>query len=134
MTPTLMSIMEHVVSTVPYYRAGSLVPGYVVGGKTGTAQIWDPALDRGKGAWRQDAFNYSFVGFIARRAGHPDVVIAVQIHEGHPSTRSGLLPVESFQLFRRIATDTMATPALVTELPVSTGASPAPGGSGDNAP
>ncbi|HEY8869555.1 MAG TPA: penicillin-binding protein 2 [Candidatus Limnocylindrales bacterium] len=134
MTPTLMAIMEHVVSTVPYYRAGSLVPGYVVGGKTGTAQIWDPQLDHGKGAWRQDAFNYSFVGFIARHAGHPDVVIAVEIHEGHPTGRSSLLPVESFQLFRRIATDTMATPALVSELSATASASGAPAAPAGTAP
>ena len=80
-----------------------------MGGKTGTAQIWDPKADHGKGAWKS-TYNYSFIGFI----GHdrPQVVIAITIREAKPLTiAQGFLPlnVESYTLFRRVATDAMAT-------------------------
>ena len=39
----LRALMTHVVTTVPYYHAGTYIPGYTVAGKTGTAQIWDSA-------------------------------------------------------------------------------------------
>ena len=38
---TLQGIMHHVLSAVPWYAKQSLIKGYQVGGKTGTAQIWD---------------------------------------------------------------------------------------------
>ncbi len=40
-------LMDHVVDEVPFYRDRTLVPGYHVGGKTGTAQIWDAQGERG---------------------------------------------------------------------------------------
>ena len=46
---TLIGMMNHVVTTVPFYRDRTLVPGYDVGGKTGTAQIWDPKANNGMG-------------------------------------------------------------------------------------
>jgi cell division protein FtsI/penicillin-binding protein 2 len=51
---------------VPFYRDRTLIPGYEVGGKTGTAQIWDS--ENGQGRWKVNLFNYSFVGYIAREA------------------------------------------------------------------
>ncbi len=106
---TLTNLMTYVVHTVPWYRANTLVKGYVVGGKTGTAQIWDPTLNHGHGGWMTTRYNNTFVGYIGRNA--PDLVIAVQIHEGKPLViRQGDLPlaVESYELFRRIATDSMS--------------------------
>ena len=106
--------MNHVVTEVPFYRDRTLIPGYYVGGKTGTAQIWDAKA----GDWKYNLFNYSFVGYIGRQTGRPDVVVAVQIHEGTPSiARIGHLemPVMSFELFRRIAQDAITTPDLVPE-------------------
>lgn len=106
----LVGLMRHVVTEVPFYRDRTLVPGYVVGGKTGTAQIWDPKLNGGRGDWKQNVFNFSFVGFIGRQ--DPELVVAVQIREARPTVvRIGYqdMPVFSFELFRRIATDAITT-------------------------
>src|SRR6185369_5485911 len=80
--------------------------GYYVGGKTGTAHLWDSSLRGGKGDWKHNIFNYSFVGFIGKTA--PRLVIAVQVREGTPTINVQghiEMPVMSFELFRRIATD-----------------------------
>ncbi len=118
LTPTLVKMMNHVVTEVPFYRDRTLVPGYFVGGKTGTAQIWDPSLNGGKGAWKNNIFNYSFVGYIGRQIGQPELLVAVRIEEGRPTVaRVGHLemPVMSFELFRRIATDAITTPGLLPD-------------------
>jgi len=118
---TLVKMMRHVVTEVPFYRDRTLVPGYDVGGKTGTAQIWDPKDNEGNGAWKRNLFNYSFVGYIGRETGRPDLIVAIQIEEGTPTVaRVGHLemPVMSFELFRRIATDAITTPDLLTDRPI----------------
>jgi len=110
----LVKLMNHVVTEVPFYRGRTLIPGYEVGGKTGTAQIWDAK----KGRWKVNLFNYSFIGYIAREAGRPDLIVAVRISEGRPSVaRVGHLemPVMSFELFRRIALDAITTPGLLPQ-------------------
>lgn len=122
LSPTMMSLMNRVVTKVDHYRDRTVVPGFYVGGKTGTAQIWDPKLNGGRGAWKSNVFNYTFVGFIGRRAGHPDLVIAVRIHEARPVVRNdGALemPRMSFELFQRIASTAVNTPGLLPELPIS---------------
>jgi cell division protein FtsI/penicillin-binding protein 2 len=109
---TILRMMDHVVEEVDFYRDRTIVPGYHVGGKTGTAQIWDAK----KKAWKHNLFNYSFVGYISREAGTPDLVVAVRIEEGRPRLpRLGHLemPVMSFELFRRIATNAITTPDLL---------------------
>jgi cell division protein FtsI/penicillin-binding protein 2 len=110
----LQALLRNVVKKVPFYRDRTLIPGLTVGGKTGTAQIWDAE----KKAWKVNRFNYSFVGFIARERDHPDLVVAVRIEEGTPTVvRLGHLemPVMSFELFRRIAHDAISTPDLVPD-------------------
>src|SRR5207245_10481221 len=82
---TLIGMKNHVVTTVPFYRNRTLIKGYDVGGKTGTAQIWDPKLNGGSGGWKVNIFNYSFIGYIGRQAGKPDLVVAIRIEEGTPT-------------------------------------------------
>ena len=117
----LLGLADHVIEEVPFYRDRTQVPGYHVGGKTGTAQIWDSELGR----WKINLFNYSFIGYIAREKGVPDLVVAVRIEEGKPTVaRVGQLemPVMSFELFRRIATNAINTPDLLNDrvIPVTT--------------
>ena len=116
MSHEMTDLMSHVIHTVPWYRANTLVPGYVIGGKTGTAQIWDPKANHGRGGWKP-TYNYSFIGYIGR--GHPQVVVAITIHEATPTVvAQGFLPlpVESYELFRRVATDAMTA----LDLPMTT--------------
>ena len=116
LSKTLTYMMKHVVESVPIYADRTLIDGYVVGGKTGTAQIWDAKARGGKGAWKSNIFNYSFVGYIGREAGRPDLVIAVRIEEGRPTIRGAgqiEMPVMSFELFKRIAHDAIRTPDLL---------------------
>jgi len=120
LSPTLTDLMNHVVTEVPFYRDRTLIPGYFVGGKTGTAQIWDSTLRDGLGDWKKDLFNYSFVGYVGRHEGTPELVVAVRINEARPTViRVGQIemPVMSFELFRRIATDAITTPALLPDRP-----------------
>ncbi len=112
----LIDMMGHVVDEVPFYHDRTIVPGYHVGGKSGTAQIWDTKTND----WKQNLFNYSFIGYIGREAAVPDLVVAVRIEEGRPRRASGgslEMPVMSFELFRRIATDAITTPDLLGSRP-----------------
>ena len=125
---TLVGMMNHVVTEVPFYRDRTLIPGYYVGGKTGTAQIWDTETND----WKRNAFNYSFVGYVGREEGVPELVVAVRINEATPSVlKVGQieLPQMSFELFRRIATNAIKTPGLLPDQPrdgVAAGATPGP--------
>jgi cell division protein FtsI/penicillin-binding protein 2 len=118
----LVGLMKHVVTEVPWYRDRTRIRGYVVGGKTGTAEIWDAK----KGRWKATVFNHTFVGFVGRTG--PELVVAVRINEGTLTViEQGNLemPVESFELFRRVATDAVTT----LGIPRATRASPSPGAS-----
>ena len=124
LSATLVSLMNHVVTEVPFYRDRTLIDGYYVGGKTGTAQIWDSTARGGRGDWKHNLFNYTFVGYIGRDTGIPDLVISVKIDEGTPTiARVGQLemPVMSFELFRRIAHDAITRPGLLPERRVPAG-------------
>jgi cell division protein FtsI (penicillin-binding protein 3) len=108
LSDSLTGLMTHVVTAVPSYAQSTYIPGYFVGGKTGTAQIWDPTLNNGKGDWMSDIYDYSFYGWVGHSS--PDMAIGAVIYQGKPTKVSqGVLamPVQSTELFRRIATDTV---------------------------
>jgi len=110
----LSGLMDHVLAS-PWYADQSRVPGYWVGGKTGTAQVWDSTLGR----WLHNTFNFSCVGFIGRANGHPDLIIAVRIQEAQPDRNARgqlVLSMTSTELFQRVATDAITTPGLLPPL------------------
>jgi len=97
-------ILKHVTGSVPWYAAGSLIPGYEIGGKTGTAQIWNSR----KGQWKKRRFNHSFIGFVGGRK--QEYVIAVRLEEPVPmKVEQGSLPlrIESYELFQMVARTTI---------------------------
>ena len=105
LSDTLRQLMIHVVDAGPSYAVQTKIPGYVVGGKTGTAQIWDPQA----GGWLPDTYNHTFVGFVGNPA--PEVVILVRIHDTIPRVpvRWGMtLELTSNELWRRVALDAIS--------------------------
>ena len=103
---TLTSMMRNTVTAVPWYAAWTLIPGYNVGGKTGTAQIWDPKINN----WISNKFDFSFIGYLGQKK--PEYVIAVEIDHGTPDILAqGIFQqdITSNELFRRIARDAIQT-------------------------
>jgi stage V sporulation protein D (sporulation-specific penicillin-binding protein) len=73
----LESIMEAVVNTNYYFYQMSQTPaGYIVGGKTGTAQIAQPS-----GGYYANLFNGTFIGFVG--TNKPQYVIMVEVNQPH---------------------------------------------------
>jgi cell division protein FtsI (penicillin-binding protein 3) len=100
----LRDMMVYVAEEGPRYAQETLIDGYVVGGKTGTAQIWDSR----SGSWLENVYNHTFVGFVG--AERPEAVILVRIHDTEPSVhRRGRMTLEmtSNALFRRVAQGTI---------------------------
>ena len=96
----LRQLLVHAVNSGPRYQRQAQIPGYLVGGKTGTAQIWDAR----RGAWKEDVFNHTFCGFVG--GDEPELVIVVRIHDAAPLIEESWgmsLEVTSSELFRRIA-------------------------------
>jgi len=116
----LRDLMVHVVASVPHYAETTLIPNYVVGGKTGTAQIWDAA----RGAWKEHSYNHTFAGFVGGE--QPAAVIIVRIHDAEPTVKRRfgyILALTSNEVFRRVAQDVIEVldlPPLQQPAPVST--------------
>lgn len=70
---TMRSLLRYVMEE--RYR-DMLVPGYLVGGKTGTAEVWDAE----RGDWSTDRLDFSLFGFVEDATGHR-YVIAVAIRD-----------------------------------------------------
>jgi stage V sporulation protein D (sporulation-specific penicillin-binding protein) len=106
LSDTLRQLMIHVVDAGPGYAAQTKIPGYVVGGKTGTAQIWDPQ----SGGWLPDTYNHTFVGFVGN--DKPEAIILVRIHDTIPRVPVSwgmTLEMTSNELWRRVALDAIST-------------------------
>ncbi|MEP7378711.1 MAG: penicillin-binding protein 2, partial [Chloroflexota bacterium] len=101
LSDTLRELSIHVVNAGPNYAQDTLIPDYIVGGKTGTAQIWDSQA----GEWMPHVYNHTFVGFIG--AEKPEAVILVRIHEAVPQGHGYKIQLSSNELFRRVALDTI---------------------------
>ena len=103
---TLQGIMHHVLSSVPWYAQQSLIPGWQVGGKTGTAQIWMPQ----QAQYSPNTFNFSFVGYVG--GDKPAAVVVLRIGEARPKIKGHgklVLNITSYGLFERVARDAIDT-------------------------
>ncbi len=120
----LRQLMVHVVEAGPHYATETLIPNYLVGGKTGTAQIWDARA----GGWMPDTYNHSFVGFVG--GDRPEAVILVRIHDTEPTVVrkwGKTLEMTSNALFRRVAQDVIS----VLEIPPAGSTPTEPGSSAE---
>jgi cell division protein FtsI/penicillin-binding protein 2 len=105
LSATLRQLMIHVVDDGPDYAAQTKIADYVVGGTTGTAQIWDPQA----GGWLPDTYNHTFVGYVGDPM--PEAIILVRIHDTTPSVKVSwgyTLEMTSNELWRRVATDAIS--------------------------
>ncbi len=124
LSKSLVTLLKYVVTKVPWYATGTLIPGYLVGGKTGTAQIWDSK----KHDWVDNVFNFTFVGFLGRTK--PEYVIAVRLERSRPEVvKQGVLrqPITSNELFRRVALNVIGVLDLPSSEAPGAGASPPAG-------
>ncbi|MET0771821.1 MAG: penicillin-binding protein 2 [Candidatus Limnocylindrales bacterium] len=99
-------LLMHVTGGVAHYAEGSLIRGWEVGGKTGTAQIWRQRA----AAYDYDTFNFTFVGYVG--GDQPEAVVGVRIHEADPDVKGPgdlRLNITSYELFRRVARGVIAS-------------------------
>jgi cell division protein FtsI/penicillin-binding protein 2 len=97
---TLRWLLKNNVTSVGEVAKKTLIDGYTLGGKTGTAQIWDSE----SGAWFDDEYNYTFCGYVGD--GIPDLVIVVTVNRPALTVEKRRLKVpmiESYEVFRRVA-------------------------------
>ena len=82
----LQQMMEAVVnSNYPFYDMTKPRPGYIIGGKTGTAQIAQPS-----GGYYANLFNGTFVGFVGIKS--PQYVIMVEVNKPDLTHNNALDP------------------------------------------
>lgn len=73
---TIRGFMENVINSNHKVYGFNLRSGYMVGGKTGTAQIAKPG-----GGYYEDRYNGSFTGFVG--GDKPQYVVVVRVNEPH---------------------------------------------------
>ncbi len=72
---SIISLMEYVFTTNHVlYSMPKIPPGYIIGGKTGTAQI-----AKSTGGYLDDKYNGTFMGFVG--GNEPDYVIFVRVND-----------------------------------------------------
>ena len=76
----MVRMLRHVIET--NYRS-ALVPGYVVGGKTGTAQVYDASL----GAFDQSRLDFSLIGYVEDATGRR-LAVALNVRDATAFDRS----------------------------------------------
>jgi cell division protein FtsI/penicillin-binding protein 2 len=86
----LMTMLRGVVSDAGGTGGAAVIPGYVVAGKTGTAQMPDP-----HGGYAPGKYVASFVGVVP--ASRPRLVIMVQVEEPHLAIFGGVVSAPAFQ-------------------------------------
>ena len=82
---TLVGLMDHVIDEVPFYRDRTHGPGLRRRRQDRHGADLGRRSEQGPRRWKDNLFNYSFVGYIARQNGVPDLVVAVRIEEGTPT-------------------------------------------------
>jgi cell division protein FtsI (penicillin-binding protein 3) len=86
----LMAMLRGVVSDAGGTGGAAEIPGYVVAGKTGTAQMPDP-----RGGYAAGKYVASFVGIVP--ASRPRLVIMVQVEEPQLAIFGGVVAAPAFQ-------------------------------------
>ena len=80
----IKSLMEYVISE--HYRSGftylNFPDNYIVGGKTGTAQIANPA-----GGYYNDRYNGTYTGFVG--GDKPQYVVSIEVNQPHVAGYAG---------------------------------------------
>jgi cell division protein FtsI (penicillin-binding protein 3) len=91
--PTTAALVREILRKVVVKGTGqgANIPGYEIGGKTGTSQKVNPRT----GKYYHDKHIASFVGFFP--ASHPRVVIVVVIDEPHPLYYGGIVAAPVFK-------------------------------------
>jgi cell division protein FtsI (penicillin-binding protein 3) len=102
---TLIEMMETVVSDEGTAPLAS-IPGYRVAGKTGTAQVVDPACK----CYSRDVIA-SFIGIAP--AENPEIVVAVAIHHPKNGRYGGLLAGPVFKQVAQYSLQKMNVPPSV---------------------
>jgi cell division protein FtsI (penicillin-binding protein 3) len=84
--------------------SGAAIPGYVLAGKTGTAEKPDPVT----GGYSKDKYVSSFVGFAPAR--RPKLLVAVMVDEPHGEIYGGLVAGPAFREITSFALNYLKIP------------------------
>jgi cell division protein FtsI (penicillin-binding protein 3) len=111
----LMTMLRGVVSDAGTAAAAE-IPGYVVAGKTGTAQVPDP-----RGGYTEGKYVASFVGIVP--ASRPRLVVMVQVEEPQLAIFGGVVAAPAFQQIASSALQYLEIPPDAPQ-PLSTASTP----------